>query len=393
MRHILIASVVATCCFAANSSQGAIIRLKATAAPTTTIIRLGDIADVYDANANLAAKLRQIAIAPAPQAGASVRLTFDHVRSRLRAHGISMSTTEIGGSGSVTVSPARTTTTPNRATTRRQVGYRVSQPVNKWDHRRAEQYVSQSIAKQVQQIAPQLGPIQVDVTIDQQDARTLLNGNVAGYDLRSIRPTVTDGYQTTAVGVFDRNEQRQTINVNYRIQSQPTVLAVNRVVGRGEIIQASDLVEIPADKLRTGISQANLIIGKEAKRSLRVNEAVSPEAIRAVRLINVGDVVTVTTRLGGIVVQRQMKAISSGALGEAVTLSSLPRGKERVFAQVTALREAEVGKARTPQLQQNSNQLQQTANQVQPTSNTVVRPAAAPFNLIQTRVPTSGARQ
>lgn len=375
MSRLLLATVGLVFCVA-NISDAAIIRLKATATPSSTIVRLGDIADVYDANGTVAANLRQIAIAPAPQAGSSVRLTFDQVRSRLRAHGISMSTTEIGGSASVTVGSVRAASP--RRTTARPVGYRVSRPVNKWDHRRAEQYVSQAITRQVQQFAPQLGPVLVEVTVDEQDARALMNGNIAGYDLRAIRPAFSKSYQTATVGVFDRNEQRQSINVNYRIQPQPTVLAVNRAVSRGEIIQASDLVQVPANKGRTGISQASRIVGKEAKRSLRPNEAVPADAVRAVRLINVGDVVTVTTRLGGIVVQRQMKAVSSGALGESVTLASLPRGKERVFARVTALREAEIGKAPNSAVQTNSN--------------IVVRPAV-PNNLIQSRVPTFGARQ
>ncbi len=359
-----------------NCSDAAIIRLKSNATPTSNIVRLGDVADVYDANVTVAANLRQIVITPAPQAGSTMRLTFDQIRSRLRAHGISLNTTEFGGASVVLVS-AVNPNPPRR--TARQVGYRVTRPVNKWDHRRAEQYVGLAIAQQVKQFAPQLGAVDVDVTVDPQDAQVLLSGKIAGYDVRSIRPEMTNKYQTAAIGVFDRNEQRRAININYRIQPQPTVWSVNRVVGRGEIIQGSDLVQIPADKTKTGISRAEEIIGKEARRSLRPNQPIPTDAVRAIRLINVGDVVTATTRLNGIVVQRQMKAVSSGARGESVTLVSLPRGKERVFGLVTALREVEVGSARTPK--------------ITTTSNIAVRRIEPTDNRQSTRIQTAGGRQ
>ncbi|MDA1018350.1 MAG: flagellar basal body P-ring formation chaperone FlgA [Planctomycetota bacterium] len=356
----------------AESTHAAIIRFKPTAQVDAAVIKLGDIADVTDPNPGYVARLRDILIAPAPEAGRTQRLTFDQIRSRLQAHGVSLATTAFGGANIVTVSgpTAATTSQPEK-----RPAYRVSRPVNGYDQRRAEKLVSDAIARHIQSIAPQLGPVTVDAAVDSQDVALVQAGKITGFDVRKTRPILTADFQTTSIAVFDRDEKQHVVNIRYRLHSQPLVWAARHAMTRGEILQASDLVQIPAVQGKPGLGRIDEIVGKQTRRNLRPNETVSAGAVKAVPLVRTGEVVTVRTRIGGIVVQRQMKAVTSGALGDSVTLSSLPRGQERVFGRVVALREVEVGTSITGDATTTARQSQtnQTGVAIQRVSNPSAR--------------------
>ena len=187
----------------------------------------------------------------------------------------------------------------------------------------------------------------MDAAVDAQDVTLVQASNITGLDVRNASPTLSADFQTTSIGVFDRNEKQHQVNVRYRIQPQPLVWAAKHAMSRGQILQTSDLVQVPAQQGKPGVGRINEIVGKQVRRNLRTNETISANALTAVPLVRSGDVVTVRTRIGGIVIQRQMKAVTSGAMGDSVTLSSLPRGQERVFGRVIALREVEVGDSTT----------------------------------------------
>jgi hypothetical protein len=82
-------------------------------------VTLGDVADVRDADAEVAARLTKIVLAPSPAAGNLLRLEFDAIRSRLQAQGIDVARTEFGGATCVVVTSGEEASLSKPATTSR----------------------------------------------------------------------------------------------------------------------------------------------------------------------------------------------------------------------------------------------------------------------------------
>ncbi|RAK58035.1 flagellar basal body P-ring formation chaperone FlgA [Phenylobacterium deserti] len=125
------------------------------------------------------------------------------------------------------------------------------------------------------------------------------------------------------------------------------VLTWARSLAAGEVVQPTDLVwgkavAAPAD----APSDADAIIGLAARRPLRAGAVVAQRDVAA-QVIRANDLVTVVFEADGISLSLQGKAMTAGAVGEAISVQN-PASKKILQAVVTGPGQAAVGPAAIP---------------------------------------------
>jgi flagella basal body P-ring formation protein FlgA len=123
------------------------------------------------------------------------------------------------------------------------------------------------------------------------------------------------------------------------------VLTYARNLAAGEVVQPTDLVwgkaaAAPAD----APSDADTLIGMAAKRPLRAGAAASARDVAAAQVIKPGEIITVTYEADGISLALQGKAMTSGGIGEAISVQNTA-SKKILQAVATGPGQAVVGPA------------------------------------------------
>ncbi|MDR3509292.1 MAG: flagellar basal body P-ring formation chaperone FlgA [Caulobacteraceae bacterium] len=107
-------------------------------------------------------------------------------------------------------------------------------------------------------------------------------------------------------------------------------LTYARNMGAGEIVQPTDLTyaSVPAFSAPQDMPRdADVVIGKVARRPLRMGSAVAVHDISTPQVIKRGDIVQVAYRDDGISLVLQGKAMDSAALGEPVAVMNTVSNK------------------------------------------------------------------
>lgn len=123
------------------------------------------------------------------------------------------------------------------------------------------------------------------------------------------------------------------------------VLAYARSLAAGEIVQPADVIwakaaAAPAD----APTDADQVVGLEARRALREGAAVSARDVAAPQVIAAGDLITLTYQDAGITLTMKAKARARASLGEAFAAENLS-SKRVVQAVATGPGQAAVGPA------------------------------------------------
>ena len=121
------------------------------------------------------------------------------------------------------------------------------------------------------------------------------------------------------------------------------VLTYARSLKAGEILQPQDLVwgkaaAAPAD----APSDAEAVIGLQAKRPLRAGAAVSARDVGTPQVIKAGEAVTVTFASDGIVLALTGKALNAAGVGETLNVENTS-SKKAIQALVTGPGQAVIG--------------------------------------------------
>src|SRR5262245_44662297 len=98
------ALVFGVCC---ATTRAALLELKETAAISTAVVRLGDVAAIRDADEAHVARLADVTLCPTPAPGKSRTIDFEAIRNRLASQGFDLSGLEFSGNSLITVSGAR----------------------------------------------------------------------------------------------------------------------------------------------------------------------------------------------------------------------------------------------------------------------------------------------
>ncbi len=92
---------------------------------------------------------------------------------------------------------------------------------------------------------------------------------------------------------------------------------------RGQVIGDGDLVyaNIPSGSVLVPVATSmNQLVGREARRLLRANEAVRADDVRRPILVERGSTVTMTFEAPGLVLTATGKAMGEGGMGETVVV-------------------------------------------------------------------------
>lgn len=313
------------------------IRLKSRAVTASSLVRMGDVAEITAADPQWAQSCRNVVLAPAPPSGGRLQISFDEIRSRLHARGFNLADMEFSGRSVVTVvarqKPRETETSVTTVSGE-------ERPVSQWQRKQAEKRVREAVRRHLRQKDAGLEDVALSLRVPPDDVKRLLEDPQNGYQVRGGRPP-WNAPQTFTLQFLDSDGQQQEVTVRGRIQQRPKIVALQHAVPRGHVLRASDLAWKTGESPGGGYTQMQEVIGRETVRALRKGDALDGQDIRNVPLVRTNDIVTVSSRQPGIVVQRQLKAREDGARGDTVTLVTLD-GRNKVLARVTGFHEAEV---------------------------------------------------
>ncbi|MFN0199417.1 MAG: flagellar basal body P-ring formation chaperone FlgA [Planctomycetaceae bacterium] len=338
-------------------AETAIIRLKDEATVGTTLVYLGDCAQIVTDNRQLKMQLERLPLFPAPLGGREVSLDYDWLSKRLTAHGINLAQIEF--TGSPTVAIRGTNTAEKIARPRETVKQKVIQQVSiekkpktatviesltNRERERAERVAVDLIRRELLKHNADWKVAEIQVSISDDDIR-LIDGAVRDtvrIHSSADAETIDGGFrQLWMLSLNDAVGAKQTVDVAAEILTPPQILVVARDLPAGHILQADDLEWGFASKRNIAVVDWEQIAGKEIVRPMKKSQPIQSKDVRAQILVKHGEIVSVSVRQPGIRVRREFKSNGQGGLGDVIGLTSLD-GRQRIRATVSGLHEAEI---------------------------------------------------
>ena len=159
--------------------------------PQSSLVTLGDVAEIFSADAAQADALKRIELFPAPASDQPRVLRVRELQDLLASRGVNLAEHRFSGSAQVQIASGKKRADPN-------------QPLSEQAVKRAQRRVQEAVLKYLQEQSPTDQPrtLQFDLTAAQQ--RALANPLAA--DLRSRRQSALD--RLAAVDVIGRDRRR-----------------------------------------------------------------------------------------------------------------------------------------------------------------------------------------
>ncbi len=128
------------------------------------------------------------------------------------------------------------------------------------------------------------------------------------------------------VGVQCPDGKPWTVYLPASIHLYGEVLTTSRPIGRGEILRADDVRPRRQElgRLAGGyFRRDDAVVGKRAVRALPAGTPLDPRMLKAPRVIQRGDAVSILVSLGGLQVRSRGKALADAARGERLSVRNL----------------------------------------------------------------------
>jgi flagellar basal body P-ring formation protein FlgA len=323
-------------------------------APSSSLLRLKDVAAIRSVDPVEAASLGEITLGPAPAPGGRRRITFDEIRQRLLTKGVNLTTIEFAGSQTVDVvdtSPRTSSSQANGADVMHAaaksttiVTSAVASTRSREPSARERSAVEARLVAAFEQAFvssdPQSPGLQVtfDVTpeliqqlpVDSAAVLTIAETEVRQGGPQPLTVTWTDG----------TSSQPRSATVSVWVQPQQRTLAVRHTLPAKAVVQPSDLQWVPHTDTASPPLQLADVVGKEVVTTVKRGEALRASQLADVPLVNTNDIVTLMVRRGGITVRRPFKSQGNAALHETVTLIAVDDPRLRISAVVTGYHQA-----------------------------------------------------
>lgn len=139
------------------------------------------------------------------------------------------------------------------------------------------------------------------------------------------------------VKVSCQGTHRWTIYVPVKVNVYADVAVAQRNLAKGSIIAADDLVLAKMNVAEAGngyFESIDLVVGMEAKRNIRLGDALQQNALRSPTVIQRGETVILEATVAGVAVETKAKALTNGQLGEQIRVQN-SHSKRVVYAKVT----------------------------------------------------------
>ncbi len=344
-----------------HSATAVEVRLRERVVPKASVVRLGDIADISAKDRQVAKKLAIVPLMPAPAPTTERFLRKREIADMLAANGVELADIQFSGAETIAicaksrVEPAafQEVNTPSSGANCNQhaavlAGGQTDGAAAKLKLADANDYKAQMCRLISDYLRMKSGKAEIgaiDCTMpDRQLAKLAAATSMpvcsGGSEPWTGRQKFTIAF-TTAAGPV-----QIPVNVEVAEPAMPIVVA-KRAVDRGKPITAADVeVRMIEPSAKSAGQRANFdsiekLIGMEAKQPLQQDEIVFADQVQPPVLVKRGELISVSSRSGGISVSTRAKAIQDGANGDLIQVESLD-SKQRYDARVVGLRQASV---------------------------------------------------
>ncbi|MEM1304736.1 MAG: flagellar basal body P-ring formation chaperone FlgA, partial [Planctomycetota bacterium] len=354
---------------AAGVACAADLTLREQVLPVGAVIRLGDVADIADADPDAADRLAALPLMPAPAPGTTTMLTAQGVRELIAASGFELNDLRFFGAIRIVVgdppreaapeprptfvaeSDTSPPTPPTKAEPRRTTGYRLApSPATQRPSlsQSAIERLRSDLSERIAEFAVDaLGEASVEAALDRVEPRRLRLLSEATSPLTVVATgRIAIGKNRFLIS-FDTADGPVRFPVVADLQRATPVVVAVRNVPRGALLTRADVqvrslprdTRLRADELPLGT--VDDVIGREAVRSLRAGAVLTDANCLPPVLVRRGDQVTVMAGGGGIRIRMAAKARANGRLGEIVPIETIET-RDQLSARVVGRRELAV---------------------------------------------------
>jgi flagella basal body P-ring formation protein FlgA len=299
-RTIVLAAVLATALHgSAAAAPSGRVRVQPQATVTGAMVRLSDLAALEGTGVDFA----EVEICPAPEAGATRRISGQSVLAKLQEAGLD-----------------------------EKVGYTIPATVG---ITRAHQVVDEATLRPAieAQLADRLAPgDRVDEIDVQRQVRIPLGGYEVEVDPPSSQAT-GGGFRRTEVRITQDGKVAANVPVRVKIATFGNVVVARQPIARGTILREDDLriEERRLDELPTTVlTELEGAIGREARVALAAGKPLTVQGLANAVLVKRGDLVRVLVEKGGMRLSIAGEAMDTGGAGERVRVVNASSKRELV---------------------------------------------------------------
>jgi flagella basal body P-ring formation protein FlgA len=332
MKNVFTIIAVALASFAAGAAA-AELRLKSDCRPSTGLVCLGDVAEIYATSDAEAKQLSAVDLMPAPAAGEKRVLRVRDLQDILALRGINPAAHRISGASQVMVSSAVMET---RKDTAKPQSLKPAISTARW-----VAAVRDAIEEYVGEIDPSAKGCQAKLSLDDTQAAIIAAARqgmtVEGGMAPWTRPQQFVLVCPTADGL-------QRVPVAATITMPPSVVVTTVALPRGAIIRPGDVKLQPGNPTEGALqvfTSIEDVIGKETTRILTIGQILDDSLVQRPLLVRRGEIVTVYARSAGIRVRTTARAREDGSQGDLITVESV-QDRKSFFARVTGAQEVDV---------------------------------------------------
>jgi len=329
LKHLIAVVAISACC---NFTAAAELRLKSQARCSSGIVRLGDVADIFAAEAWQQEQLAAIELGPSPGLGARRYMRAREIQDALFLRGVNMSQHVLSGSERIEViGPGEPVAAASQPTVR----------IDQAARDRAEREVREAVVRHLNRQTGSREPWQITVSLT-DDLMPALVGAAGRLVVEGGAAPWVGRQQFTAYQDGAADAGRWKIDVE--IALPPAVVAVVRGMSPGTMLHESDLVLKPVASLPQNAQpfyRIEDVVGMESASSLPAGGILNRNSVRRPIVVRRGDAVTLYARSAGLRVRTTVRAREDGGLGDLIAVESLTN-REAFYARVTGIQEAEV---------------------------------------------------
>ncbi len=329
-KHIAMAALMACTLLASRAGLGSELQVRARCQPRGPIVALGDVVEVIAADAAQVEKLTGIELFPAPPPGQQRILRARELQDLLADRGISLAEHRLSGSSQAIIGGFA-----------EQAPTAEPRPVGTSAMNRAKRAVEDAIAKHLQARASADETWQIDAKLADAQAR-LVPADGQKISVRGGQAPWT-GTQNFEIAVGDAAHPA-TFAVTASVSQLARVVVAAKAIARGDTIRGTDLrLRRPEPGAASGeaFHAIDDVVGMEAAQAIAAGALLQKSFLRSPIMVRRGETIAVYSRAAGIRIRATARAREDAALGELVTVESLPDRKPYT-ARVCGVQEAEI---------------------------------------------------
>lgn len=306
------------------------VRLKSQARCRTSVVLLGDVADVFANDEFQRDQLAGIELGPAPLAGNRKVIRIREVQDALWMRGINLSIHQFSG-----VEQTEVTAGGGEVA----VAAPTVAPINANQRERAERFVVEAVVKALQSAAGNRDPYQVRVSLaDPQCSAALSFGG------RMSAQGGTAPFTGSQPFTLVDDAGKKLFDISAEVALPPGVVVVQKNLPTGTIIHISDVALKPIMAVNPGVQPFHSleeVVGQQTTWAIPAGTILSRTGVQRPQVVRRGDAVTLYARTSGVRVRTTVRAREAGGLGDLITVESLT-DRTPFFARITGVQEAEV---------------------------------------------------